>query len=223
VALARDEEDVADGHAEDGRLGDGHRLLRADAEDVSEDRHQQAAASDAGWPLPADASELLEIDGEDILTDYVATRWYRAPEILVGSDKYGIEVDMWSLGCIFGEMLAGKPVFNGTSTLNQIEKIVDKIGMPDEDTIAHMKSPFAKSMIDNLPPAVGKKGPKSYEEQLQAWATTYPDASADAVDIMTRLMQFDPTQRLTARARDSRIHTVCSFMTSRRRQSRHGR
>jgi len=166
-----------------------------------------AAASDAGWPLPADASELLEIDGEDILTDYVATRWYRAPEILVGSDKYGIEVDMWSLGCIFGEMLAGKPVFNGTSTLNQIEKIVDKIGMPDEDTIAHMKSPFAKSMIDNLPPAVGKKGPKSYEEQLQAWATTYPDASADAVDIMTRLMQFDPTQRLTAR--EGLTHPYC--------------
>lgn len=50
-----------------------------------------------------------------VLTDYVATRWYRAPEILLGSTKYGKAVDMWSLGCIFCEMLAGKPVFPGAS------------------------------------------------------------------------------------------------------------
>jgi len=53
-----------------------------------------------------------------VLTDYVATRWYRAPEILLGSTKYTKAVDMWSLGCILGELLAGKPVFPGTSTLN---------------------------------------------------------------------------------------------------------
>jgi len=169
-----------------------------------------AAASDAGWPLPADADGevQLDADGEDILTDYVATRWYRAPEILVGSDKYGIEVDMWSLGCIFGEMLCGKPVFNGTSTLNQLEKIIDKIGMPGEETVSRLKSPFAKSMIDHLPPAVGKKGSKTYEEQLQAWAATYPDASADAIDMMTQLMAFDPTQRLTAR--EGLTHPYCA-------------
>jgi mitogen-activated protein kinase 15 len=48
-----------------------------------------------------------------MLTDYVATRWYRAPEILLGSTKYTKGVDMWSLGCILGEMLAGKPIFPG--------------------------------------------------------------------------------------------------------------
>jgi serine/threonine protein kinase len=47
------------------------------------------------------------------LTDYVATRWYRAPEILLGSTKYGKPVDMWSLGCILGEMITGKPIFPG--------------------------------------------------------------------------------------------------------------
>jgi serine/threonine protein kinase len=61
---------------------------------------------------------------EDRMTDYVATRWYRAPEILVGSDRYEEAVDLWSLGCIFAEMLGGRPVFSGSSTLNQIEKIV---------------------------------------------------------------------------------------------------
>lgn len=53
-----------------------------------------------------------------ILTEYVATRWYRAPEILLGSQKYTKSVDMWSVGCILGEMILGKAIFPGTSTLN---------------------------------------------------------------------------------------------------------
>merc|ERR1711871_1149154 len=53
------------------------------------------------------------VAGEDerALTDYVATRWYRAPEILLGDVNYGAAVDMWGLGCILGEILAGKPIF----------------------------------------------------------------------------------------------------------------
>jgi mitogen-activated protein kinase 15 len=55
---------------------------------------------------------------EPVLTDYVATRWYRAPEILLGSNKYTKGVDMWSMGCILAELILGKPFFPGTSTLN---------------------------------------------------------------------------------------------------------
>lgn len=58
------------------------------------------------------------------LTDYVATRWYRAPEILLGSPRYTKGVDMWAVGCILGEMLSGKPTFPGTSTMNQVRRHV---------------------------------------------------------------------------------------------------
>lgn len=64
------------------------------------------------------------------LTDYVATRWYRAPEILLGSTKYSKAVDMWSVGCILGELIVGKPIFPGTSTLNQIERVLELTGKP---------------------------------------------------------------------------------------------
>lgn len=53
-----------------------------------------------------------------VLTEYVATRWYRAPEILLGSTRYTKAVDMWSVGCILGELIIGKAIFPGTSTLN---------------------------------------------------------------------------------------------------------
>jgi mitogen-activated protein kinase 15 len=62
--------------------------------------------------------DVKDTDTTPLLTDYVATRWYRAPEILLGSNKYTKGVDMWSMGCILGELLIGKPVFPGTSTLN---------------------------------------------------------------------------------------------------------
>ena len=53
-----------------------------------------------------------------IYTDYVATRWYRAPEILLGSTHYNEAVDLWSVGCILGELILGKAIFPGNSTIN---------------------------------------------------------------------------------------------------------
>lgn len=53
-----------------------------------------------------------------IMTEYVATRWYRAPEIVLGSNKYSKAVDMWSVGCILAELINGKALFPGKSSLN---------------------------------------------------------------------------------------------------------
>jgi mitogen-activated protein kinase 15 len=87
-----------------------------------------------------------------VLTDYVATRWYRAPEILLGSTCYTKAVDMWSLGCILAEMLGGKPLFPGTSTMNQLEKILEITGMPSQADIDAVQSAFAATMLHSLPP-----------------------------------------------------------------------
>jgi len=72
----------------------------------------------------------VEASSSAMLTDYVATRWYRAPEILLGSTKYGAGVDMWAVGCILGEMVNGKPVFPGSSTMNQLDRILEVTGEP---------------------------------------------------------------------------------------------
>jgi mitogen-activated protein kinase 15 len=85
------------------------------------------------------------------LTDYVATRWYRAPEILLGATDYGKSVDTWAVGCVLGEMFNGRAIFPGTSTMNQLERIVEVIGMPNEAEQASIKSPFAKTMLQSLP------------------------------------------------------------------------
>jgi len=131
----------------------------------------------------------LENDSEvsPILTDYVATRWYRAPEILLGSTKYTKGVDIWSIGCILGELLGGKPMFPGTSTMNQLEKIIEVTGKPSQDDIDSIKSPFASTMLEGLP----QNEPKSL-------ANIFPLASPEALDVLRQMLHFNPSKRITA-------------------------
>lgn len=72
----------------------------------------------------------LEGEGDINMTEYIATRWYRAPEILLSSKQYSKAADVWSFGCLLGELMRGKPMFPGSSTLNQIERIVNWTGPP---------------------------------------------------------------------------------------------
>lgn len=84
----------------------------------------------ADFGLARSIASVNQSVSEPIMTEYVATRWYRAPEILLGSSKYTKAVDMWSIGCILGELYAGKAIFSGNSTLNQVEKIIELLGKP---------------------------------------------------------------------------------------------
>lgn len=121
-----------------------------------------------------------------VLTDYVATRWYRAPEILLGSTKYSKAVDMWSMGCILGEMLAGKPIFPGTSTLNQLDRILELTGRPSAEDVESIQSNLASTMLDSLP-ATRKRAFHDY----------FPSASDDALDLLRKLLEFNPSRRMS--------------------------
>jgi mitogen-activated protein kinase 15 len=87
-------------------------------------------------------------DGQDertpVLTEYIATRWYRAPEILLGSRKYCQAVDVWSFGCMLAEVLRGKPMFPGNSTLNQIERVLTWTGPPNIHDLQSLRTDFGK-------------------------------------------------------------------------------
>lgn len=71
---------------------------------------------------------LYQAGPEDDYTDYVATRWYRAPELLVGDTQYGPPVDVWALGCVFAELLNGNPLWPGKSDVDQLYLIQKTLG-----------------------------------------------------------------------------------------------
>ncbi|KAL6073702.1 Mitogen-activated protein kinase [Balamuthia mandrillaris] len=131
----------------------------------------------------------LEKHGEElpVLTDYIATRWYRAPEILLGSTTYTKGVDIWSVGCIMAELFGGKPIFPGSSTLNQLDKIIEITGRPSSEDIEGVRSPFASTILESLPPST----PRSL-------ADLYPKASPESLDLLSKLLMFNPAKRITA-------------------------
>ncbi len=92
------------------------------------------------------------VDGTDLtMTNYVATRWYRPPEILLYRANYGKPLDIWSVGCIFAEMLGRKVFLPGQSGIEQLHLILQKLGTPPDDVIERMPSTKSKSYIRRLP------------------------------------------------------------------------
>ncbi|XP_014238296.1 extracellular signal-regulated kinase 2 isoform X3 [Trichogramma pretiosum] len=149
----------------------------------------------ADFGLARSVCQLNESDGEfgsdPTLTDYVATRWYRAPEILIASKRYTKGIDMWSLGCILGEMLLGKPLFPGSSTINQVERIMATLPTPTEEEIfldlLSISAGYGTSLLEKTPATPHK----SLNDLL-------PGISNKALDLISNLIVFNPNQRLTA-------------------------
>lgn len=77
------------------------------------------------------------------LTEKVATRWYRAPELLFGHSNYGFAVDMWSVGCILAEMLTGAPLFPGDNNQDQINRVFATLGPPPPSLVFGCHSSFS--------------------------------------------------------------------------------
>lgn len=79
------------------------------------------------------------------------TRWYRAPELLCEADSYGTAVDVWSVGCIFAEILGRKPLFRGSSTADQLRLVIEKLGSPTEDDLALIHGEDVRRQIRSIP------------------------------------------------------------------------
>ncbi|KAH9298666.1 hypothetical protein KI387_030348 [Taxus chinensis] len=121
-------------------------------------------------------------------TDYVATRWYRAPE-LCGSffSKYTPAIDIWSIGCIFAEMLTGKPLFPGKNVVHQLDLMTELLGTPPAESISRIRNEKARRYLSSM----RKKQPISFTQK-------FPNADPLALRLLERLLAFDPKDRPTA-------------------------
>ncbi|KAM9386749.1 mitogen-activated protein kinase 15 [Phaethornis superciliosus] len=138
--------------------------------------------------LARSLAQLREEEEAPALTEYVATRWYRAPELLLSSQRYTKGVDMWSIGCILGELLLGKPLFPGTSTVNQIEQILRVIPAPSPEDLLALQSDFRASVLSHMT----SRQRVTFEEMLP------PSTPLPALDLLKKLLVFNPDKRLTA-------------------------
>ncbi|NXR59979.1 CDKL2 protein, partial [Rhadina sibilatrix] len=120
----------------------------------------------------------------EVYTDYVATRWYRAPELLVGDSKYGRPVDVWAIGSLVTEMLTGEPLFPGDSDIDQLFHITKCLGnlIPRQQELFYENPLFA-----------GMKLPEVKE--LESLEKRYPKLPPAALDLAKECLQIDPDKR----------------------------
>eukprot|EP01147_Barroeca_monosierra_P008693 gene8693-1082_t len=135
----------------------------------------------------ADLGSCRGIYSKPPFTEYISTRWYRAPECLLTNGFYGHKMDMWSVGCVMFEIISLYPLFPGSNELDQINKIHDIIGTPSPQIMAKIRK-HSQHMRVNFPDKQGKGLRK-----------LLPTASEDLITLLEGLLEYDPDARLSAR------------------------
>jgi mitogen-activated protein kinase 7 len=132
------------------------------------------------------------------MTEYVATRWYRAPEIMLSFQSYTKAIDLWSVGCILAELLGGRPFFKGRDYVDQLNQILHYLGTPTEETLSRIGS----QRVSNQPLTQTKVKAQDYVRNLPfmpkiPFNHIFPKANPQALDLLERLLAFDPAERIT--------------------------
>jgi len=126
-------------------------------------------------------------DQNNFMTEYVVTRWYRAPELLLSCDTYDEKIDVWSVGCMVAEMLLRKPLLPGRDYLDQLKLIIKTLGSPSGSSLDFITAPKARAYIEGLP--------KSPKPDLRR--TLGKGFSRDAADLVEKMLAFDPRERIS--------------------------
>ncbi|KAH7433713.1 hypothetical protein KP509_07G082400 [Ceratopteris richardii] len=144
-------------------------------------------------------ARTISSPSSNFMTEYVVTRWYRAPELLLNSADYTTAIDVWSVGCIYMELLNHQPLFPGTDYVRQLRSIVELIGLPNDSELDFVKSENARRYLRQLP---------RYEKQcLQE---KFPRISSLALDLVDKMLTFDHNKRISVE--DALAHPYLSSL-----------
>jgi len=126
------------------------------------------------------------------LTNYVVTRWYRAPELLLDNTRYTSAIDIWASGCIFAEMLRGSAIFPGESSLDQMHRVADAVGVPPEDDLWWIQSAKAREYLKTRAGKETRIPHKDLRSLLPA------ETKPLALDFIKHMLAFNPYKRWSA-------------------------
>lgn len=115
---------------------------------------------------------------------YICSRYYRAPELIFGATNYTTKIDVWSTGCVMAELMLGQPLFPGESGIDQLVEIIKVLGTPTRDQIRTMNPNYMEHKFPQIKPHPFNK--------------VFRKADANAIELISRLLEYTPTERLSA-------------------------
>ncbi|CAN0343825.1 unnamed protein product [Ectocarpus sp. 8 AP-2014] len=141
--------------------------------------------------------------GEVKLTEYVVTRWWRAPEVFLEAN-YGTAIDVWSAGCIMAEMLQRKPLFMGSNTAQMLRLVVQFTGKPSQADLSFVTNKKVGLRVRPSSPSPPLPQARNYVLDMAEGPRTslterFPDAGAEALDLLSKMLTFDPSRRISVR------------------------
>jgi len=120
------------------------------------------------------------------MTEYVCTRWYRAPEVLCSWTDYSGAIDIWSIGCILAEMHMRQPLYPGRNTQHQLDLIIGLLGSPEGEELMKIPNEKCRKFIKSLPPMPGRPFPEYFTNM-----------SVEAQELLAKMLRWDPESRIT--------------------------
>ncbi|BFZ06778.1 hypothetical protein BsWGS_09817 [Bradybaena similaris] len=133
----------------------------------------------------ADFGSCRSLSSKQPYTEYISTRWYRAPECLLTDGHYNYKMDMWSVGCVFFEILSLHPLFPGSNEVDQIAKIHDRLGSPAPSILSKFRR--SRGMSFNFP-----------HKRASGIESLLTHVSSEAIQLIYLLCTYDPEERITA-------------------------
>ncbi|CEM10291.1 unnamed protein product [Vitrella brassicaformis CCMP3155] len=124
------------------------------------------------------------IPGEQSVA-YICSRYYRAPELMLGATEYTTAIDIWSIGCVLGEMLLGRPLFAGETSVDQLVKIIQTMGTPTREQMQAMNPNYTEFRFPDVKPRPWQK----------VFGSGVP---AEGLDLIAKLLKYEPNERLKA-------------------------
>jgi len=135
--------------------------------------------------LPVEISNnMIYDDSKRELTEKVIARWYRAPEIILNPNDYTKAVDVWSIGCIFAELLGRQPLFPSDNYLDELQKVISVLGSPSESDLEFIKDEKVKNFVNKLA-----------RRTKQSFSVMFPTANPVALDLLGKMLTFSPNKR----------------------------
>lgn len=126
------------------------------------------------------------VEEDEEKTEYVVTRWYRAPEVILNASEYSKAVDIWSVGCIMAELYGRQPLFPGEDFLDQVQRIISVLGTPNSEDMKYIGNENAIKYIKSLP-----------KRSKQSWDKLFPKIKPQAADLLSKMLTFNPDKRYT--------------------------